>query len=238
MARVGVYIDGFNLYHAIAALNRPWLKWTNLRLLCQTFVDQRDNLHEVNLFTTLCSWDASKRKRHLNYVKANQNYGVVVHMGKFYKVTKNCKRHDRRCPFHEEKYTDVAISASILVDAHADRFDKIVLLTADSDQVPTFTAIRRLFPDIELTLALPPGRHTGARELGALAHRRIFIDAGRLEACLLPRLVVNGRGKKVAEMPDIYIVQGCPLAPDAPQSKVPLNAAARPACAIGYGDSN
>ena len=31
-------IDGFNLYHAIASLRRPELKWVNLKILSGTFI--------------------------------------------------------------------------------------------------------------------------------------------------------------------------------------------------------
>jgi hypothetical protein len=31
MRRVIVHIDGFNLYHAIDDLRKPWLKWLDLR---------------------------------------------------------------------------------------------------------------------------------------------------------------------------------------------------------------
>lgn len=130
---VGVYIDGFNLYHAISSLNKTWLKWTNLRRLAESFLSLDENLEEVNLFTTLCSWDAEKRKRHLNFVKANKHFGVIVHEGKFTKITKKCKKHDRWCAFHEEKYTDVALAVSVLQDSYRARFKRMILLTADSD---------------------------------------------------------------------------------------------------------
>ncbi len=32
-------IDGFNLYHAIAGLRRPELKWVNLKTLATTFIN-------------------------------------------------------------------------------------------------------------------------------------------------------------------------------------------------------
>ena len=38
MLRVTVYVDGFNLYHAIEALADPILKWTDLRSLAQSYL--------------------------------------------------------------------------------------------------------------------------------------------------------------------------------------------------------
>jgi hypothetical protein len=35
MRRVIVYIDGFNLYHAIDDLRKPWLKWLDLQAMAE-----------------------------------------------------------------------------------------------------------------------------------------------------------------------------------------------------------
>ena len=40
MAKVGFYVDGFNLYHAIDDLGQPHLKWLDLRALGQLLLDE------------------------------------------------------------------------------------------------------------------------------------------------------------------------------------------------------
>ncbi len=45
--RVACYIDGFNLYHAIAALADPLLKWTDLRALAHSYLRDDDVLVRV-----------------------------------------------------------------------------------------------------------------------------------------------------------------------------------------------
>ena len=35
MTRVACYVDGFNLYHAINDLNKPHLKWLDIRAVAQ-----------------------------------------------------------------------------------------------------------------------------------------------------------------------------------------------------------
>ena len=45
--KVAVYIDGFNFYHAVAALNRPEIKWLNLRKLAESFCGAGDKLEIV-----------------------------------------------------------------------------------------------------------------------------------------------------------------------------------------------
>jgi hypothetical protein len=39
--KIAVYVDGFNLYHGIKNLNKPYLKWLNLRSLAEKFIDPK-----------------------------------------------------------------------------------------------------------------------------------------------------------------------------------------------------
>jgi hypothetical protein len=65
MSRVSFFIDGFNLYHAIAAEERfrPY-RWLDLTKLAKCFVRPQDNLTTVFYFTALATWDADKVARH------------------------------------------------------------------------------------------------------------------------------------------------------------------------------
>ena len=111
---------------------------------------------------------------------------------------------DRYCARYEEKQTDVSFAMEVFGDAMRGEFDRAILITADSDQVPLVTGIRANFPDKKITLAAPPGRGDGARELGAAAHNRTPITAGRLRGCQLPRTVLLSNGKLAATMPALY----------------------------------
>jgi NYN domain len=105
---------------------------------------------------------------------------------------------------YEEKQTDVAIASTILADAIRGNMSRIILVTADSDQIPLVKTIKECFPDIVITLAAPPGRGGEARELGGLVHERRPIDVGHLRSCLLPKDIYNSLGKKVATRPALY----------------------------------
>jgi hypothetical protein len=50
--RVAIYIDGFNLYHAIADLNDDRLKWLNLVALGRSFLRENETLVKCQYFTT------------------------------------------------------------------------------------------------------------------------------------------------------------------------------------------
>jgi uncharacterized LabA/DUF88 family protein len=202
--KVNVYVDGFNLYHAIDALGDQRLKWINLWSLGFSFIRPRETLNRVVYFTARLTWNKEKQQRHEIYIAAQKACGVDVVESNFRKVSKHCKVGNRYCDRYEEKQTDVAIAVSILTDALKDNFRRAILITADSDQIPLVTALHNHHPDKFITLAAPPGRGSEARQLGSLVDERTPIKEGRLRSCLLPQDVYDGFGKKVAARPAKY----------------------------------
>ena len=205
MVKLKMYIDGFNLYHAIVALNQPSLKWLNPIKLAESFLNKGEELRGVHFFTSIATDDGAKYKRHMNYLRAIQGVGVITHEGNFIRVDRVCQKMARRCSFKEEKRTDVSIAVKMLADAYADAYDRLILVTADSDQVPTIEHLKERFPEKHVTVAVPPERLNIARELCAAADRHAELKASRLQACALPRNVYRGDGKFVATMPALYI---------------------------------
>jgi uncharacterized LabA/DUF88 family protein len=203
MKRVRVYIDGFNIYHAIDALKRPQLKWLNHRVLAESFLRKGERLDEVHFFTAVLRWDHAKQKRHVNYLAALRAVDVCVHESRFTKVDRKCRAFGNTCAFHEEKQTDVGIAVKMVTDALLGKVDRLVLLTADSDQIPTAKFLNTL-PNIALTLIYPPKRGPLARELGKQILDRDELTAGRLGTCVFPRTVKDGQGKAVAFRPALY----------------------------------
>jgi uncharacterized LabA/DUF88 family protein len=202
MGFVRVYIDGFNLYHAIEKIGDPRLKWLNMLTLARGLVREGETFDRVHFFTAVWPFEMRKQKRHENYIAALEAYGVEVHRGKFSKPRRWCEKHERNCPFREEKQTDVAIAVQMLTDAADGVEQRQILVTADSDQIPTAKALS-VIPQVSLTLAYPPGRSGEARELGNLVPDRLELAPQRLLTCLLPR-TVRLDGKVVATMPSVY----------------------------------
>ena len=89
----------------------------------------------------------------------------------------------------------------MLTDALSVDVDRMILVTADSDQIPTAKALKEL--GVSLTLAFPPGRDKEARELGNLIPDRFELAVERLLNFKLPRTVTRD-GKVVARMPALY----------------------------------
>lgn len=147
-------------------------------------------------------------RRHREYVRALESQNVECILSKFQKTSKHCQKNNRYCNFTEEKQTDVAFSSRILTDCFTSNIiDRVILITADSDQVPTVAAVRGVKPNISILIACPPGRKAIARELRSIAHDSSEISAGRLEQCLFPRNVRDHRGVVVAKCPAKYQIQ-------------------------------
>ena len=202
--RVGWYVDGFNLYHAIHALKEPVLKWLNIHSLATSYLRPNQTLERVVFSTAYNTWDVGKRERHIHYVNALKTVGVEVLLAKFDKVQKYCRGHERYCKFNEEKQSDVNLAVEALSDVYDGKVDTIFFLTADSDQIPTFRAIQRRFPDVRIHLVAPPGRLGVARDLAQHAHARFELTAGRLRQHPLEDEYRNERDKVVARRPAEY----------------------------------
>jgi uncharacterized LabA/DUF88 family protein len=207
MVRVACYVDGFNLYHAIRGLERPDLKWLNLRALAASYLEKHDTLVGVTYFTAVLTWNSEKHQRHRAYIDALSAYDVSVVESRFIKSNKFCKLYERYCDFREEKQTDVAFAVKVLRDAHVGFVDRAILVTADSDQIPLVRELRETFPTLRVEIAAPPGRLREARELCSVASRFSDISPGRLRTCLLPRNVFDQSGQRVAACPSRYLAE-------------------------------
>ncbi|MBA4172680.1 MAG: NYN domain-containing protein [Hyphomicrobium sp.] len=210
--RIIAYIDGFNLYHAIddigkpdprrpasATARRPHLKWLNLWTLCESFARQGEVLEGVNYFSAFATWREA-HKRHIEYVKALEHAGVNCIMGHFKSKAQKCRNCGATWTQHEEKETDVHIASRIVFDAFEERYDRMILITADSDLAPALNLVKYKFPMKQIFVVAPPGRHGHARSLNP----SYTLTPGRLERHLLPPELYDAHGRLVASRPASY----------------------------------
>lgn len=202
--KTACYVDGFNLYHAIASLDDNRLKWLNIHSLASSYLREDDTLERVVFFTALNTWDAAKRARHLQYVNALEALGVEVIKSRFDKVQKHCHSQDRYCKIREEKQTDVAIATELLSDCYDSAVERLILITADSDYIPVVRKIRNRFPSKTVFLVSPPGRLSVARELGKICSGFTELSAGRIRQHQMPHEVRNELGQLLAVRPAMY----------------------------------
>ena len=83
---------------------------------------------------------------------------------------------------------------------YEDKFDRAVLITADSDLAPALNIISAAFPKKQLFVVAPPGRFNHARSLKT----KIEITPGRLAKCLLPETALAADGTVLFQRPKSY----------------------------------
>lgn len=188
-ARFSFYVDGFNLYHAIA--DDPKLrrcKWLNYAALAREHLPPGANLGDVYYFTAYADWDPDKKSRHKDLILAQRiEPSVQVVLGRFKNKSRPCWRDQKACWSREEKQTDINIAIQLLTDAVQNKYDTAIVISGDTDLVPAVTRVRQLFPEKKVGVLLPMGRK--AKELEQVASFTLKLWPQKLKKCRLPDLV-------------------------------------------------
>ena len=198
--RTSAYIDGFNLFHALDELNDPSLKWLDLWSLTASLLRPTNTLTQVKYYSAYATWLPEAHSTHRAYVRALEATGVNVVLGKFKNKHITCKSCGQTFITKEEKQTDVNIAIGLIADCLQDRYDRAILISADTDLVAAVKEARRLRPDKEVFIAVPPGRLKFARDFGT----RYEIKPGRLKNHLLAAQYKDARGKVIVTRPAKY----------------------------------
>ncbi len=199
------------MYHALNALDRPALKWVNLRRLADLLISRKSQrVVRVCYFTAAPEHfqntaSVDKLLRHRAYTAALKAKGVECVFGNFAersRTYKDGRRFRATWVGHEEKQTDVALALNVLNDAYQDVYDRALVISVDADQLPTYRMLRRLFPHKQIICVAPPERPHLA-EVKAATSGLARIRVSQLEKALLGR-EVRLRGAVVARRPSAY----------------------------------
>ena len=192
MTKVIVYVDGFNLYHALSDLNDNRLKWLDLWSLSQSLIRDYQTLEAVKYFSAYATWMPGRMKRHQIYVAALEAQGVTPVLGRFKMKFVRCQANCRQqYVTHEEKETDVNIGVHLMADALRDRFDTALVVSADTDIAAAISHTLIEAPEKKILVAAPPGRFGRAREM----EPAFEITKGKIRGNLLPDTVQLSDGK-------------------------------------------
>jgi uncharacterized LabA/DUF88 family protein len=165
MSRIVFLVDGFNLYHALDysphTPNRKRYckyKWLSLTKLSRAYMTAKDTIAGVYYFTTLATWDPKKVTRHRLFIKANELEGVQVVYGEFKRKQKTCTLCHKKFWTVEEKQTDVNIALKLFQLAVQDAYDKAIIISGDTDLLPSVKAVQATFPKKTIGVVIPIGR--------------------------------------------------------------------------------
>lgn len=199
MAKVNVYIDGFNLYYG-AVRTSPY-KWLNLKALCQRMLPN-DDIQSIEYFTAIVSSrpsDPDLPTRQQIYLRALRTipilsiiYGhFLTHSSRMVLSGSNPIKHvwvDKT----EEKGSDVNIAAHLLRDAYGKRFEVAAIVTNDSDLLEPVRIVRQ---ELNLPVGiLNPHQHHSAE----LKRHATFMKRIRQEdvaKCQFPPTLTDGKGQ-------------------------------------------
>lgn len=197
MTPVCIYIDGFNLYHALVRFEDHKLKWLDLRALSQRLISSKtEEVKGIFYFSAYAHWLPDKMARHRVYVKALEAVGVTCILGHFKNKDRKCNSCSATWIAHEEKETDVSIGISLLNDAYKGRYEKAYLVTRDSDLMPAVRMVRAEFPAKQIVAVAPP-LMGHSNDLIAVCHSKKKISPGQVKACLLPKKIRHSDGTLV-----------------------------------------
>jgi uncharacterized LabA/DUF88 family protein len=196
--KVIVYIDGFNLYFAINEMGWRNLLWLDLVKLANSLIDpNKQELVAVKYFTSYIKKPAEKRKRQLAYIDALGTLPLLkIVTGEYIENRVECRGCHRTWRDDKEKQTDVHIATAMITDALAKgRVDDLLLVTADSDQIPAIEAVR--FFKKHVLIVIPPGRTDYLGIQRAAGGNKLELTKTKLAACLLPPKVKTQSGFEV-----------------------------------------
>lgn len=169
MKRVIFYFDGFNFYNGLRDISyekdkEHWINyyWLDFAKFCKSFIsDPNSELIKIKYFTAPAA-SMQKRLRQTALINANLhvNNGIFqVFNGKFNQKNIDCMATCKETfTSWEEKKTDVSIGINMLIDCYEDNVDRLILISADSDQIPTLRAIKSKFTNKKIQVYFPPFR--------------------------------------------------------------------------------
>ncbi len=207
MARVRVYVDGFNLYYR--GLKGTPYKWLDPVALSQSLLDHDDQIDCLRYFTARVSpraGDLDAPRRQELYLKALRTRPEVrIHFGRFLPKTKTrplvrdptifVEVHDT-----EEKGSDVNLASHLLHDGWLGLYDVALVLSQDSDLCEPLRLVRDELRK-PVGIVWLDGNQPGQRFSKVTSFIR-HVTPSRLAAAQFPGRILGRDGRPVVKPPE------------------------------------
>ena len=196
------YVDGFNLYHGLRSKGLQRYYWLDLWKLTERFLLPNQELREVVYCTSRVKKNPPSRKRQRLYIDALEAFrpNIKTLYGHYLAKEIRCRRCGLTYLRHEEKMTDVNIANQLLIDAFDNKFDTAILISGDSDLVPSIRTIRERFPEKRVFTLFPPNRTS--KKLISDSHGFRNLNEKAIAQSQLPDLITNIKGKLIIRPPE------------------------------------
>jgi len=190
MQRVITYIDGYNLYYGLRSKGWQRFYWLNLRALSLNLLKPWQVLVATKYFSTKVDGPSGKQKRQNIYLEAlNTLPDFSITYGHYLSERITCRNCGHTYTTYHEKMTDVNIAMALIADAFDDKFDTVLLISADSDLVGPVNKVKERFPHKRVVVVFPPKRHSAA--LAQAADACLHLYPAILAKSLFPDEVVK-----------------------------------------------
>ena len=172
--RAAFFVDGFNLYHSLAALAKETgddsIKWLDVAGLAKGVLHEIGGgsfLRSVHYFTALPEHlylaNPGRLQRHRTYLRALTAYGNMppsIVLGRIaqQQVQVRTTSGEITGSIWREKGTDVALAMALLREASKGDMGEAVIISGDADYLPAVKVFREMYPNIGLRFAFPRGR--------------------------------------------------------------------------------
>lgn len=202
--RVIVYVDGFNFYYGLK--QKGWKKfyWLDIVKFFEKMMTPNQELVEVNYFSARPHDDEASRKQDLFFMANKLNPKFHLILGKYLKKDLKCPNCKKIIHTFEEKETDVRVATQMINDVYHKRCDITIIVSADSDMVPSIEIIREISSTHKVFAYFPPLKHSVTLTNSCDAVRKLSGYASRFNQSMLPNEVTLPNGY-VAHRPDNWI---------------------------------
>ena len=163
--KVIVYVDGYNFYYGLRNGGKRWRRtyWLDIVKLFDRMMFPDQELVEVNYYSARPVDDPQAYNNQDELFSVNLlNPRFKLHLGRYKKKKFKCQNCVFKNKTFEEKESDVRVATGMLVDVFAKRCDTTVLVSADSDMIPSVEIIKSFVPEHPVVNFVPPNQESFA----------------------------------------------------------------------------
>ena len=163
--KVIVYVDGYNFYYGLRNGGKRWKKtyWLDIVKFFEKMMLDNQVLVEVNYYSARPLDDKQAADNQDLLFSANiLNPKFKLHLGRYKKKKFKCQNCGFKNKTYEEKESDVRVATGMLSDMYTKRCDITVIVSADSDMIPSVEIIKSSAPNHPVYIFVPPNQNSFA----------------------------------------------------------------------------
>lgn len=198
--KVIVYVDGYNFYYGLKHGGSKWKRfyWLDVVKFFERMMLPDQELIEVNYYSARPVDDPQAYYNQDRFFQANDtNSKFKLHLGIYKKKKFKCQNCGFKNKTYEEKESDVRVATGMLVDMFNKRCDITIIVSADSDMIPSVEIIKEFAPEHPVHVFVPPSQNTYA--LASKCDNIIWLEhyKARFAQSMLPEEVTLPNGHKL-----------------------------------------